>query len=76
MLEIKIFNNKISSYELIDFIKDFRVVDKGDGTFINISSNQKANSKLKELTSKTNLDALFLNQKELDNLFTKTMLID
>lgn len=76
MLEIKIFNNKISSYELIDFIKDFRVVDKGDSTFINISSNQKVNSKLKELTSKTNLDALYLSEKEINNLFDKTILIN
>lgn len=76
VLEIKCFKNKISSYEIIDFIRDFRVVNKGDDTYINISTNEKVNKKIKELTSKTNLDALFLNQKELDNLFTKTMLID
>ena len=76
VLEIKCFKNKISTYEIIDFIRDFRVVNKGDDVYINISSNQKVNKKIKELTSKTNLDALFLNQKELDNLFTKTMLID
>ena len=76
VLEIKCFKNKISTYEIIDFIRDFRVVNKGDDTYINISTNEKVNKKIKELTSKTNLDALFLNQKELDNLFTKTMLID
>ena len=76
ILEIKCFKNKISTYEIIDFIRDFRVVNKGDDVYINISNNQKVNKKIKELTSKTNLDALFLNQKELDNIFTKTMLID
>ena len=76
ILEIKCFKNKISTYEIIDYIRDFRVVNKGDDVYINISNNQKVNKKIKELTSKTNLDALFLNQKELDNLFTKTMLID
>ena len=76
VLEIKCFKNKICTYEIIDFIRDFRVVNKGDDTYINISTNEKVNKKIKELTSKTNLDALFLNQKELDNLFTKTMLID
>lgn len=76
VLEIKCFKNKISTYEIIDFIRDFRVVNKGDDTYINISTNEKVNKKIMELTSKTNLDALFLNQKELDNLFTKTMLID
>ncbi|MBQ9012882.1 MAG: IS1634 family transposase [Bacilli bacterium] len=76
VLEIKCFKNKISSYEIIEFIKDFRVVDLGDDTYINISSKQKVNNKIKELTSKTNLDALLLKKNELDKLFKNSMLID
>ena len=37
VLEIKVFKNQINSYDLIDFIRDFRVVNKGDGSYINIS---------------------------------------
>lgn len=76
VLEIKIFKNQINSYDLIDFIRDFRVVDKGDGSFINISRNQTVNEKLKKATGLTNLDALFLSEKEIENLFQNCILPD
>lgn len=69
VLEIKCFNNEINSYDLINFIRDFRIVDKGDGTFINISQNQSVNEKIKKLTGLTLLDALYLNEKEINNIF-------
>lgn len=76
ILEIKCFNNKVSSYDLINFIRDFRVVEKGDGTYINISSNQTVNEKIRSVTGLMNLDALILNEHEIKKLFTSTMLID
>ena len=76
VLEIKCFENKVNSYDIIEFIRDFRIVKKDDDTYINISANQKANTKIKQATGKTNLDALFLSKKEIDNLFTKTILIE
>ena len=76
VLEIKCFSNKVNSYDIIEFIRDFRVVKKDEDTYINISSNQKVNTKIKQVTGKTNLDALFLTKKEIDNLFTKTILIN
>ena len=57
-------------------MRDFRVVDKGDGTYINISQNQSVNEKIKKLIVLTNLDALYLTEKESDNIFEFTMLID
>ena len=50
VLEIKVFKNQINSYDLIDFIRDFRVVNKGDGSYINISRNQTVNEKVKKAT--------------------------
>ena len=49
ILEIKCFKNEINSYDLVNFMCDFRVVDKGDGTYINISQNQNVNEKIKKL---------------------------
>jgi len=69
VLEIKCFENRINSYDLIEFARDFRVVKKGDGTYINISQNQEVNSKIKELTGLSNLDALYLTEKEIDKMF-------
>lgn len=72
VLEIKVFKNQVNSYDLIDFIRDFRVIDKGDGSFINISRNQTVNEKLKKATGLTNLDALFLSEKK-SKIFFRTV---
>ncbi|MCD7712594.1 MAG: IS1634 family transposase [Firmicutes bacterium] len=75
VLEIKVFKNKINSYDLINFMRDFRIVSTGNGSYINISRNQAVNEKVKEVTALTNLDALYLSEKEIENLFSKTMLL-
>lgn len=69
VLEIKSFEGKTNAYELIDFARDFRLVKKGDGTFINISKNQAVNEKMKQLTGLSNLDALYLTEAEVDKMF-------
>ncbi len=76
VLEIKVFKNRINSYDLIHFIRDFRVVKGRDSSYINISRNQAVNEKVKELTGMTNLDALFLSEKEVENIFQNCMLLD
>ena len=76
IMEIKCFKNQVNTYDLINFMRDFRVVDSGDGTFINISRDQKANGKIKKVTSLTNIDALYLTKDEIDNLFKNCMLIE
>lgn len=76
VLEIKVFKNKINSYDLIHFMRDFRIVSKEDGSYINISRNQAVNEKVKEVTGLTNLDALYLSEKEVENLFHNCILID
>ena len=72
ILEIKCFKNEINSYDLVNFMRDFRVVDKGDGTYINISQNQRVNENIKKLIGLTNLDALYLTEKEIENIFGAT----
>ena len=59
VLEIKVCQNKINSYDLIHFMRDFRIVSKGDGSYINISRDQMVNEKIKNVTGLSNLDALF-----------------
>lgn len=76
VLEIKSFHNKINSYDLIHFMRDFRVVKQKDGSYINISRDQALNEKVKAVTGLSNLDALFLSEKEVSNFFQNCMLID
>ena len=54
IVEIKCFKNEINSYDLVNFMRDFKVVDKGAGTYINISQNQNVNEKIKKLIGLTN----------------------
>lgn len=74
VMEIKCFRNEVNSYDLINFIRDFRIADKGDGEYVNISRDQNANEKVKALTGLVNLDALYLSGKEVDELFENCML--
>ena len=76
VLEIKVFKQEISSYDLIRFIRDFRVVKGRDNSYINISRDQAVNEKIKGLTGMTNLDALYLTEKEVENIFNNCMLLD
>ena len=76
VLELKCFKGAVNTYDLISFIRDFRLVDKGDATYINISKNQAVNEKIKAVTGLTTLDALFLTEKEVNNLFRNCILID
>lgn len=76
VLEIKVFKNQINSYDLIHFIRDFRVVKADKDSYINISRNQAANEKVKKLTGLTTLDALYLSETEVENTFKNCMLLD
>ena len=70
---IDLFNH---SYDLIDFIHDFMVVNKGDNTYINISRDRSVNEKVKKPVGFSNLDALHLSKAEVDNFFQNYMLLD
>ena len=74
IMEIKCFKNTVNSYDLINFMRDFRVVTKGNGTYINISHNREANEKIQKATGITILDALYLSENEINNLFNFTLL--
>ncbi len=76
VMELKCFKNKVNSYDLINFMRDFRIADIGDGKYLNISRDRVANEKVKAVTGLTNLDALFLKKEEVNNLFENCMLIE
>ena len=76
VLELKCFKGKVNAYDIINFIRDFRIVSNSEDTYINISKDQVANEKIKAATGLVNLDALFLTKKEIDNLFESCILID
>ena len=64
---------KVNFYDLINFMRDFRVVDMGNGKFINISRDQSLNEKIKNITGLSNLDALYLSENKIENFFSNCM---
>lgn len=75
VLEIKVFKNAVSSYDLLRFMRDFRGVRNREGTYTNISRDQAVNEKIRELTGMVDLDALYLSEQEVESLFRNCMLI-
>lgn len=69
VLEIKCFRNTVSTYDMLSFIRDFRVAKKDSNTYINLSRNRAVNEKMKKATGLVNLDALYLSECEIENLF-------
>ena len=57
-------------------MRDFRVVNKVEDTYINTSRNQSVNEKVKKPVGFSNLDALYLSKAEVDNFFQNCMLLD
>ena len=71
VLEIKCFENKVNSTDIIRFVRDFRIVKKDDKTWINLVHDREAVEKMKTVTGLTLLDALYLSDIEVSDLFHK-----
>ena len=71
VLEIKCFENKVNSTDIIRFVRDFRIVKKDDKTWINLVHDREAVEKMKAVTGLTLLDALYLSDTEVSDLFHK-----
>lgn len=76
VLEIKCFKGAVNAYDIINFIRDFRVVKKDSRTYINLSKDRNVNEKMKKATGLTTLDALYLSDREIENLFNYALPID
>ena len=67
--KIKCFRNTVSTYDIVSFIRDFRVAKKDSNTYINLSRNRPANENMKKATGLVNLDVLYLSEREIEALF-------
>ena len=74
ILEFKCFGSKVNSSEIVRFIRDFRIAKRDEETWINLAHDREAVEKVKEATGITTLDALYLTNTEVKNLFEKTIL--
>ena len=75
VLELKVFKGSVNTYDLVEFIRDFRVAKQDNGRYINLSKNREINEKVTKVTGLNNIDALYLTEKELQNIFNKCALL-
>ena len=70
LLELKVFEDQIPVTQLIDFIRDYRVTETGQGSFINNASSSRTFIKIKDKLGLMMLGNLILQKKDIDNIFT------
>ena len=69
LLEFKVFDDEIPIEQLFDFIRDYRVSENYDGTYINNATNTPTYRKIKEKLGLAKLGNVYLSRKDLDLLF-------
>ena len=70
LLELKVFEDQIPVTQLIDFIRDYRVTETGQGSFINNASSSRTFIKIKDKLGLIMLGNLILQKKDIDNIFS------
>lgn len=66
LLEIKIFKNRISTQNIIEFIRQYSITDTGEKCFINNSTKGRISDIICEVLGLTKLGNLLLKQRDVD----------
>ena len=66
LLEIKIFKNRISTQNIIEFIRQYSITDTGEKSFINNSTKGRISDIVCEELGLTKLGNLLLKQRDVD----------
>ena len=69
LLELKIFEDKIAIEQLFDFIRDYKVTENYDGSFINNATDTSTYRKIKDKLCLSKLGNVYLSRRDLDLLF-------
>ena len=68
LLELKVFNDELSSSELISFIREYNVTETPEKNYINNAIRSETYLKIKSTLGLSKLGNLYLTKKNLDNL--------
>lgn len=69
LLELKVFEDKIAIEQLFDFIRDYKVTENYDGSFINNATDTSTYRKIKDKLGLSKLGNVYLSRRDLDLLF-------
>ena len=73
LLEIKVFNNEISAEQIIDFIRDYKISENYDGTFINNATKSDAYITIKKKLGIAKLGNVYLSLKDVKTILETTI---
>ncbi len=71
LIELKIFNDDIPIEQLFDFIRDYKITENFDGSYINNASRTLTYIKIKEKLGLSKLGNVYLSKRDVD-LILKT----
>lgn len=66
LIELKIFNDEIPIEQLFDFIRDYKVTENYDGSFINNAAASSTYLKIKEKLGLSKLGNSYLSKRDID----------
>lgn len=69
LLEIKTFDRKLSTSEIIEFIRNYYVVETDENQYINVSTTSKVYELIKEQLGLSKLGKVKLNKKNINSFF-------
>lgn len=66
LLEMKVFNNRLSTQNIVEFIRQYSITDTGERSYINNSTKDKISSIIAEELGLAKLGNLLLKQRDID----------
>lgn len=66
LLEMKVFNNRLSTQNIVEFIRQYSITDTGERSYINNSTKDKISSIIAEELGLAKLGNLLLKQRDVD----------
>ena len=69
LIEFKVFEDRLPIEQLFDFIRDYRVTENIDGSFVNNATDTPTYRAIKQKLGLSKLGNVYLKKKDLDNLF-------
>ena len=66
LLEMKVFNNRLSTQNIVEFIRQYSITDTGERSYINNSTKDKISSTIAEELGLAKLGNLLLKQRDID----------
>ncbi len=68
LIELKVFNDEIPIEQLFDFIRDYRISENYDNTYINNASKTSTYLKIKEKLGLSKLGNVYLSKHDVDHI--------